>query len=154
MSHRDPLTGLILDKDGKVCKTCNSLKDMARATKNFHPGITEKENPEVIDERPPDIEQLGRSSWTLLHSIAAKYPEDPTEKERYNMLLFVKLFSELYPCGPCAEDFKTWINKGNLPDVQSQERLSRWFCDAHNEGNCIFLRRSYAYQGRILFTNL
>ncbi len=33
-------------------------------------------------------EELGRFTWTFLHSIAAAYPEEPTEKQKQHLLDF------------------------------------------------------------------
>jgi FAD-linked sulfhydryl oxidase len=40
----------------------------------------------------------------------------------------------LYPCPHCASDFGHKMME-NPPDVSSRERLSRWFCERHNEVN-------------------
>jgi FAD-linked sulfhydryl oxidase len=83
---------------------------------------------------PPDVEVLGRSSWTLLHSIAATYPENPDNKKQQDLKQFLKLFGNFYPCWFCADDFKSYI-KENEPKVETQDALGKWLCDAHNEVN-------------------
>ncbi|KAG0728547.1 FAD-linked sulfhydryl oxidase ALR [Chionoecetes opilio] len=55
-------------------------------------------------------------------------------QQRQDMTTFISLFSKFYPCPPCAEDFREWLNT-NTPAVESQSSLSRWFCEAHNEVN-------------------
>lgn len=80
------------------------------------------------------MEQLGRSSWTLLHLIAATYPEQPTLKEQADMKQFVKLFGQFYPCWFCADDFRKYVAK-HEPATETQDSLGRWFCGAHNEVN-------------------
>lgn len=83
---------------------------------------------------PPDVEELGRSSWTLLHSIAATYPETPTNSQQAELKQFLKLFGNFYPCWYCADDFKDYM-KNNVPKVDTQEKFGKWLCDAHNEVN-------------------
>lgn len=83
---------------------------------------------------PPDVEQLGRSSWTLLHSIAATYPETPSTKQQADLKQFVELFGKFYPCWFCAEDFVKYTAQ-NEPKVRTQDDFGRWLCDAHNEVN-------------------
>jgi FAD-linked sulfhydryl oxidase len=83
---------------------------------------------------PPDVEQLGRSSWTLLHSIAATYPEAPTQTQQTQVQQFLGLFSKLYPCWVCAEDFQEWIAK-NKVRTESREEFGQWMCEAHNDVN-------------------
>lgn len=80
------------------------------------------------------MEVLGRSSWTLLHSIAARYPEKPSTKEQKDLSQFLKLFGNFYPCWYCGEDFGKYMGT-NEPKVTTQEEFGRWLCDAHNEVN-------------------
>jgi mitochondrial FAD-linked sulfhydryl oxidase len=85
---------------------------------------------------PPDVEQLGRASWTLLHSIAATYPSRPPVELQRETSQFISTFSKLYPCWVCAEDFQSWLKEeGNAPRVSSREELGRWMCEAHNAVN-------------------
>lgn len=83
---------------------------------------------------PPDVEVLGRSTWTLLHSIAATYPETPSRTQQSDLLSFVGLFSKLYPCWVCAEDFQGYIAQ-NVPRVANRDEFGQWLCDAHNDVN-------------------
>lgn len=87
-----------------------------------------------MKEDPPDVQKLGAASWTFLHSMAAKYPNNPTQEERQDMREFLKLFSHVYPCTWCASDFEKYITK-HSPRVKSKEELSRWLCEAHNHVN-------------------
>ena len=85
---------------------------------------------------PPDVEQLGRSSWTLLHTMAATYPERPSLEQRRDVALFISSFSKLYPCYWCATDFQQWMkDAGNTPRVSSRQEFGQWLCEAHNEVN-------------------
>lgn len=83
---------------------------------------------------PPDVVELGRSSWTLLHSIAATYPETPTPAQQNDLKSFMGLFSKLYPCWFCAQDFQKYIKKEE-PRVRTRDEFGKWLCDAHNEVN-------------------
>jgi len=47
---------------------------------------------------------------------------------------FISLFSKLYPCWVCAEDFQRYI-KEQRPRVSSREEVGRWMCEAHNAVN-------------------
>lgn len=88
----------------------------------------------VKKECPPDVEELGRSSWTLLHSIAATYPEAPSSKQQSDLKQFINLFGNFYPCWFCRDDFVKYTTT-NEPKVTTQEEFGRWLCDAHNEVN-------------------
>lgn len=83
---------------------------------------------------PPSITLLGRSSWTLLHSVAASYPTHPSATKQTEMTTFLTLFARLYPCWTCAEDFQAWIAT-DRPDVGSRRGLGLWLCRAHNGVN-------------------
>lgn len=83
---------------------------------------------------PPDVEQLGRATWTFLHTTAAYYPEKPTPTQRANMLMLLRSLPVLYACGWCADDFGKDI-EANAPDVSGRFGLSRWLCERHNAVN-------------------
>jgi FAD-linked sulfhydryl oxidase len=79
------------------------------------------------EECPEDRESLGRSSWSILHTMAAHYPKAPNEQRREDVRQFLHLFSVLYPCTHCAEDFQLWM-AAHPPDTSSRVSLSEWMC--------------------------
>ncbi|KAL2911499.1 Flavin-linked sulfhydryl oxidase of the mitochondrial IMS [Polyrhizophydium stewartii] len=83
---------------------------------------------------PPDSTELGASTWTFLHTMAAYYPEKPTPEDRQAMTSFIGALGRFYPCWYCASHFRDFT-KANPPDLGSNLALSRWFCVAHNEVN-------------------
>jgi FAD-linked sulfhydryl oxidase len=85
----------------------------------------------VDDGCPADREELGRRTWTLLHTIAAYYPELPSESERTHALRLIEALAVLYPCTHCAEDFRETIRE-SPPRVESREALTAWLCEQHN----------------------
>lgn len=84
---------------------------------------------------PPDVEQLGRSTWTLLHTMTANYPERPTITQQLETRQFLGLFGKMYPCWVCADDFRAWMASGNEPRVSNRQEFGRWMCEAHNAVN-------------------
>ncbi|EAU38334.1 augmenter of liver regeneration [Aspergillus terreus NIH2624] len=145
--------GVVLDKDGKPCRLCTSaaswraLTKQAKAqgaanTPSTSTTTTTHAMPStpatVPDECPPDVEVLGRSTWTLLHSMTAAYPEKATQEQQSEMRAFLRLFSRLYPCGWCAEDFRKWMadpSGRNEPRLGGRADFGTWMCEAHNEVN-------------------
>ncbi|KAL9597594.1 MAG: hypothetical protein Q9219_005033 [cf. Caloplaca sp. 3 TL-2023] len=142
--------GVVLGKDGKPCRTCTSSADWAAMMKKSiskdksSPTTTETSIPPSLStaslspppECPPDVEELGRSTWTLLHTISATYPPRASQAQQSEMRQFLGLFGRLYPCWVCAEDFQEWMaRKGNEPRVEGRDGLGRWMCEAHNEVN-------------------
>ncbi|POR36897.1 Sulfhydryl oxidase [Tolypocladium paradoxum] len=141
--------GVVLGKDGKPCRSCTSFAAWAAQTKQKakqNGGVTSSSsstnNTAAADatatgppaDCPPDVEVLGRSTWTLLHSIAATYPETPSRSQQSDLLSFVRLFSKLYPCWVCAEDFRTYLGR-EVPRVGSRDEFGKWLCGAHNDVN-------------------
>ncbi|KID78451.1 FAD-linked sulfhydryl oxidase ALR [Metarhizium brunneum] len=137
--------GIVLGEDGKPCRSCTSFaawaamtKENARqnnpagSNKTLATNMSQSSNPP--SDCPPDVEALGRGTWTLLHSIAASYPESPSMSQQSDLLSFVKLFSKLYPCWVCAEDFRTYIGR-EVPKVESRDNFGKWLCGAHNDVN-------------------
>lgn len=91
-------------------------------------------DPAQARDCPADVEVLGRSTWTFLHSVAATYPENPTKNQQSDAKQLMSILGRLYPCWFCAEDFEKWSKK-NEPKVKTQEEFGRWLCDAHNAVN-------------------
>jgi FAD-linked sulfhydryl oxidase len=56
---------------------------------------------------PPDVEELGRSTWTLLHTMAAYYPERPAPSQMDSMKMFFEGFAQHYPCWFCKASEST-----------------------------------------------
>ena len=85
---------------------------------------------------PPDVDELGRSTWTLLHSLAATYPSAAPSQTQSKTRQFLSLFSEMYPCWVCAEDFQSWMREpGNEPELRGRDDFGLWMCRAHNAVN-------------------
>lgn len=83
---------------------------------------------------PPDRGELGAASWSLLHSLAAYYPEKPSAQQQQDASQFMTIFSRLYPCSECAEDLRADLAV-SPPKVKSATEFSRWMCDLHNKVN-------------------
>ena len=85
---------------------------------------------------PPDVESLGRATWTFLHTTAAYYPDAPTPTQRAHMLQLLHALPRLYPCSHCAGDLGDRMRR-RPPDVRSRSALSAWLCETHNEVNAV-----------------
>lgn len=119
------------------CRNCTSFAAWAAQTKDtlkHDAARTQTATQGPPADCPPDVETLGRSTWTLLHSIAAQYPEQPSRGQQSDLLSFVGLFSKLYPCWVCAEDFQGYLHR-DAPKVGSRDQFGKWLCGAHNEVN-------------------
>lgn len=115
----------------------------APASKDKQPGTVQNTTPpagatsslSLPDDCPPDVEQLGRSTWTLLHSMTANYPERPSMTQQMETKQFISLFGKMYPCWVCADDFRSWMKDGNEPRVSNRDEFGKWMCEAHNAVN-------------------
>ncbi|PYH75761.1 FAD dependent sulfhydryl oxidase Erv1 [Aspergillus uvarum CBS 121591] len=140
--------GVILDKEGKPCRLCTSaaswraLTQKAKATPppTTTTPTTTAPNPtaQKYGQCPPDVEELGRSTWTFLHSLTASYPAQASAEQQTEMRTFLGIFSRLYPCWVCADDFRAWMAEPsgqNAPRLAGRKEFGDWMCRAHNEVN-------------------
>ncbi|KAG0786825.1 hypothetical protein G6F57_008374 [Rhizopus arrhizus] len=148
----DPETGKAIPmKDGKPCRACVDFKTWTKLekAKTKKPTATTEENsqkqesvekPQQTNEDwkrdncPADVETLGRHTWTLLHTMAAYYPERPSPGQKESMKNFFTSFSENYPCWFCKNDFQEDMKTDPI-DVKNRETLSQWLCRRHNVVN-------------------
>lgn len=73
------------------------------STSNF--SILTLQPPPQSKECPLDKEELGKSTWGFLHSMASYFPDKPTKLQSENMSRFFNIFAQFYPCEPCSLDF-------------------------------------------------
>ncbi|KAL4980623.1 ERV/ALR sulfhydryl oxidase domain-containing protein [Aspergillus desertorum] len=148
----------VLDKNGKPCRLCTSAAAWRNLTKQSKASTAAASTATAIQpqetqyqsnstgastgtlkaECPPDVEALGRSTWTLLHSLTATYPEKASPSEQAEMRSFLTLLSKLYPCWVCADDFRNWMAEPsgkNQPRLGGRSDFGNWMCEAHNEVN-------------------
>jgi len=86
------------------------------------------------DPCPVDSEKLGRATWTFLHTMAAYFPERPSQQDRQEITTFFDALSKFYPCNVCAEHLREEL-KTNRPEASSGWSLSLWLCQLHNKVN-------------------
>lgn len=136
------LYGLLIRRSCRSCTSVASWMAMAKQHDTSPKTISTTTPPAQatasLDQPadcPPDVEQLGRSSWTLLHTIAANYPERPSPVQQNETRQFLRLFGNVYPCWVCADDFRTWMQEGHEPKVSNRQEFAQWLCEAHNAVN-------------------
>ncbi|ELA47322.1 hypothetical protein VCUG_01206 [Vavraia culicis subsp. floridensis] len=79
-------------------------------------------------------EELGRGTWRLLHTMASKFPVDPSEQDKKNVIQFLSLLAKLFPCEECSMHFQKLLND-HVPVVSSRKEFELWLCSAHNVVN-------------------
>lgn len=83
------------------------------------------------NDKPVTKEELGRATWTFLHTLAAQYPENPTRQQKKDVKELMAIMSRIYPCKECADHFKE-VLRANPVQVGSQAEFSQWLCHVHN----------------------
>lgn len=103
------------DKESSGCPepVCREESPLEQARNAWKP--ESGETPVASHSECPLTKQaLGRHSWPLLHTMAAYYPSQPTDKQKTSMLCFIEGLSQFYPCRECRLDFQRQIKISTL----------------------------------------
>jgi FAD-linked sulfhydryl oxidase len=115
----------------KPCRACTDfktfLKSKGKESSSSEAGQREQ-------QCPLDRNELGRNTWSLLHTIAAYYPSTPSPSQQSDMKSYLSIFSRIYPCDECAADLRQDL-KEMPPRVENRTELSQWMCRLHNKVN-------------------
>ena len=118
-----------------------SFADAFQMPSSARPQATPRTVPggrQVLSESgfPPDV--WGPSAWTLMHLVAASYPENPSEEAKRQYAAFFKSLQHVLPCGGCRQGLQ-YLMAGphRLTSSVMADRLSlfRWTVDVHNAVN-------------------
>jgi len=73
-------------------------------------------------------EELGRSTWYLLHHMAKA--NDATDQNNFAFTVFMYTLAELYPCAECREHMQINLQQAEMPVLDPD-----WMCKFHNTVN-------------------
>lgn len=85
---------------------------------------------------PYKNEELGRSTWLLLHSMGANIDTQltMTVKNKEDVFNLIITLSKIYPCKKCVNHFQKYI-RFNPPVIRKRRDISWWICKFHNSVN-------------------
>eukprot|EP00195_Chlamydomonas_chlamydogama_P010288 CAMPEP_0202892894 /NCGR_PEP_ID=MMETSP1392-20130828/2573_1 /ASSEMBLY_ACC=CAM_ASM_000868 /TAXON_ID=225041 /ORGANISM="Chlamydomonas chlamydogama, Strain SAG 11-48b" /LENGTH=245 /DNA_ID=CAMNT_0049577027 /DNA_START=392 /DNA_END=1130 /DNA_ORIENTATION=- len=88
----------------------------------------------VVARGATSKEDLGRATWTLLHTLAAQLPDQPSRQQQQDVKALINILTRIYPCGDCAKHFKEIVRR-DPPVVRSGPKFQQWLCRVHNVVN-------------------
>lgn len=82
-------------------------------------------------------EVLGRRTWFLLHTLAARYPDEPSEADAAAARGLIAALGQHYPCPICKQHLQETLLHPALGPVDTSSRVgfARWMCQLHNAVN-------------------
>ncbi|KAI0990308.1 hypothetical protein GJ496_004370 [Pomphorhynchus laevis] len=136
----------------RMCRVCSDFADWLQGDKtvvNENKSIHNSTDTSQFEDQlvfkgncPPNRGDIGRATWSLMHTAAAYFPDNPTEDTRRAMKDFINSMIHIYPCEECREDFQKEMTKRPV-DVTDRDRLSNWLCDQHNIVNRKLLKPEF-----------
>ncbi|KAJ5070751.1 fad-linked sulfhydryl oxidase alr [Anaeramoeba ignava] len=121
----------------QTCFACDQLakwSELIKTEEKKGKEIEKDSKKELKYECPLSKEELGHSTWNFLHTVAAFYPENPSEKDKEYAYALINSIAHLYPCVYCSNHLKNYIENNPL-DLRSSKTFSLWLCRLHNSVN-------------------
>ena len=75
-------------------------------------------------------QEIGRNTWALLHSMAASYPNEPTDEDKKQITNFMYGLTNLFPCRIRGDHLLKMLKKEGVK-VNSREELVNYICKIH-----------------------
>ena len=78
-------------------------------------------------------ELWGRHVWKSIHYIALGYPDNPTDIEAENYMIFYLNFWKVIPCKKCAVNYKQHLEELPIHNfMKNKMTLFEWTVKLHN----------------------
>jgi FAD-linked sulfhydryl oxidase len=78
----------------------------AALTSTPPPAAAAAQRPHSSAPRQVTKEELGRATWTFLHTLAAQFPEHPSRQQQKDARTLMDVLTRIYPCADCASHFQ------------------------------------------------
>lgn len=83
-----------------------------------------------------NTQMWGPHAWEFLHAVSFSYPQNPTRKDKADILTFFKSLRSVLPCEQCRIHFPKLLDKYPLEEhIESRDELTHWLVNAHNDVN-------------------
>ncbi len=80
------------------------------------------------------VREVGRAGWTVLHTFAETYPDNPQLKDKIAWYGLINAFAHLFPCDYCREHLVANVGKTGWR-LDNRTDVSNWICWLHNDVN-------------------
>ena len=124
--------------DGKPCRACSDFKSWMKMGGTGKEQTNKAVSAKKVEEKkpcPPDVNEIGRGTWTLLHTMSVYLPEnDLSQQQKSDATQFMNILARNYPCSHCADDLKEDL-KIIPPQVKTGQDFANWMCRLHNKVN-------------------
>ena len=85
------------------------------------------------------LQELGSSTWKLLHTLVENLPQHPSPIDKRRLLSLFHALESLFPHEESKETWRLVSFTSSAPDLnvatQSRDHLAAWLCGFHNDVN-------------------
>ena len=86
--------------------------------------------------------EIGRRTWTLLHSMANTFPLNPTEEDKNMMKKFMYGLARSYPCKVCGGHLIKMLDKKGIK-MENRKEFGNYICNIHNIVNKVLNKTEF-----------
>ncbi len=89
----------------------------------------------------------GPPLWRKMHMKTFSYPENPTQKDKVNIIKYFNNISNVLPCEKCRKHYIRELMLNPVADhVHSRRAVIKWLIDFHNKVNRRLGKRVFSYR--------